>query len=95
MEVLRIDSNGLKRTIERYNAWFIELIIWIYFYDVENVYNLKYKLNICSKMLSFGTNLLRKGLFLSKTYSIAKFMDKNDNWGKIKQDEYKSYFQIH
>ena len=22
-------------------------------------------------------------------------MDKNDNWGKIKQDEYKSYFHIH
>lgn len=66
-----------------------------YTFNVEKLYNLKYKLNIYSKMLSFGTNLLRKGLFLSKTYSIAKFMDKNDNWGKIKQDEYKSYFQIH
>ena len=66
-----------------------------YTFNVEKLYNLKYKLNICSKMLSFGTILLRKGLFLSKTYSIAKFMDKNDNWGKIKQDEYKSYFQIH
>lgn len=46
-------------------------------------------------MLLKGISLFRKSLCLSGAYSIAKFMDKNDNWSKIKQDEYKSYFQLH
>lgn len=87
-ETLKTDSNGLKRNASmiKQNPWFIELIIWIYFYYVEKVYNLKYKLNIPYKMLSLSTNLLRKSLTLSPTFYIAKFTVKNDNWSKIKQD---------